>query len=452
MTASTDRRRFGLISLTAIVVANMIGAGIFTTAGFALSDLGSPERVMWAWVVGGVIAVLGVLCYGALARHLQLSGGEYLFLSRTIGPRTGFLAGWISLWAGFSGAIAVAAETLQAYLEPYVPDAIPPDLIGSVLILLLAALHAFRLNMGALLQNFAVTFKVILLVVLAIWGMLLLPESAANPASDLGALPADAAPANDGSSVLPNAADLPLHWGDFAMVLMWVSLSYSGWNAAVYVAGEAKDAKRNIPRAMLLGTLLVTALYLALNWVFVHAAPVEQLTQSDQIAAIAATATAALGSPGLEQTVRIGLALAMLTSISSMVMIGPRIYAQMADDGVFPKFFSFRGHSPSRSIFLQAGLAIALLWGSGLREQLTNLGWLLSICTAVSVIGLLLLRRDLGPKSVPIPGYPLVPLIFLAAIGYFAVQMAVHHSDDLWPAAVVLASGMVAAVVFRPRA
>jgi amino acid transporter len=442
MTASSDRRRFGLISLTAIVVANMIGAGIFTTTGFALSDLGSPERVMWAWVVGGVIAVLGVLCYGALARHLQISGGEYLFLSRTIGPRTGFLAGWISLWAGFSGAIAVAAETLQAYLQPYVADAIPPDLIGSVLILLLAFLHAFRLQMGALLQNFAVTFKVILLVVLAIWGAMLLPDATADATSGAVTLPVDSS----------TTEIKPWNWGDFAMVLMWVSLSYSGWNAAVYVAGEAKDAKRNIPRAMLLGTMLVTALYLALNWVFVHAAPVEQLTQKGQIAAIAATATAALGSPGLEQTVRLGLALAMLTSISSMIMIGPRIYAQMADDGVFPKFFSFRGHSPSRSIFLQAGLAIALLWGSGLREQLTNLGWLLSICTAVSVVGLLLLRRDLGPKSVPIPGYPFVPLVFLAAIAYFAIQMAVHHSDDLWPAAVVLVSGGIAAVVFRPRA
>lgn len=446
MTASTDRRRFGLTSLTAIVVANMIGAGIFTTAGFALADLGTPERVMWAWVVGGAIAVLGVLCYGALARHLQISGGEYLFLSRTIGPRTGFLAGWISLWAGFSGAIAVAAETLQAYVQPFVPEAIPPDLIGTVLILLLASLHAFRLHMGALLQNFAVTFKVLLLIALAVWGFFLLPDAATKTASDL----ASTAPA-DAALTVADAPVTPWKWGSFAMVLMWVSLSYSGWNAAVYVAGEAKNAKRTIPRAMLLGTLLVTALYLALNWVFVHAAPVSELTQEGQIAAIAATAAAALGSPGLEQIVRIGLALAMLTSISSMVMIGPRIYAQMADDGVFPKFFSFRGHSPSRSIFLQAGLAIALLWGSGLRAQLTNLGWLLSICTAVSVVGLLMLRRDLGPKSVPIPGYPFVPLAFLAAVGFFAIQMAAYHRNDLWPAAVVLGSGWMAAVIFRPR-
>lgn len=437
MTAPTDRRRFGLPSLTAIVVANMIGAGIFTTTGFALSDLGTPERVMWAWVVGGTIAVLGVLCYGALARHLQISGGEYLFLSRTISPRAGFLAGWISLWAGFSGAIAVAAEALQAYLAPFVPDGIPPDLIGSVLILLMAALHAFRLNMGALLQNFAVGFKLILLVVLATWGMFLLPDSVES-AADLAAT--------------PPSEDLPWNWGDFAMVLMWVSLSYSGWNAAVYVAGEAKEAKRNIPRAMLLGTLLVTVLYLALNWVFVYSAPVEELTRKENIAAIAATATAALGSPGLEQTVRLGLALAMLTSISSMVMIGPRIYAQMADDGVFPKFFSFRGHSPSRSIFLQAGIAIALLWGSELREQLTTLGWLLGVCTAMSVVGLLMLRRDLGAKTVPIPGYPYVPLLFLSSVSTFALMMAWHRSDDLWPAAVVLVTGWVSAVFFRPRA
>ncbi len=438
MNALADRRRFGLASLTAIVVANMIGAGIFTTTGFALFDLGSPERVLLAWVIGGAIALLGTLCYGALARHLQISGGEYLFLSRTMSPRVGFLAGWISLCAGFSGAIAFAAETLQAYIQPYLPDAFPADVVGTILILALALLHAFRLSAGALLQNVAVTFKVILLIGLAIAGWLLLPETTA---------PAEIAGGNTTMGTAAVAPTLkPWEWGSFAMVLMWVSLSYSGWNAAVYVAGEAKNAQRNIPRAMLIGTLLVTALYLALNYVFVYAAPISELAGREDIAA---AATAALGNPALESVVRFGLALAMLTSISSMIMIGPRIYAQMADDGVFPKFFSFRGNTPSRSIFLQAVLAIALLWGSGLRQQLTNLGWLLGVCTALSVVGLMMLRRDLGKKSVPIPGYPWVPLLFLAAVTSLSVMMAWHNSADLIPAAAVLLTGWLASYYRR---
>ena len=418
----------------------MIGAGIFTTSGFALADLGSANLVLWAWVIGAVIAGLGAVCYGALARHLQQSGGEYLFLSRSMGPSAGFLAGWISLCAGFAGAIAFAAETLQAYLQPWLPIGLPADLTGSLIIALAAALHAFRLGPGAIFQNVAVFAKVSILLVLAIWGWGLLPETKDASFS----IPLEGRqPLNQTSSDLSLGA---FELAPFAMVLMWISLSYSGWNAAVYVAGEAKDPERNIPRAMFIGTLIVTVLYLALNTVFVYSAPISVLAGREDIAA---AAVASLGSPLLESLVRIGLALAMLTSISSMVMIGPRVYAKMADDGVFPRFFSFRGAAPQRSIFLQAGLAIPLLWVSSLRDQLTNLGWLLGICTAFSVIGLMKLRRELGKNIVPIPGYPWIPILFTTIIFFLSGLMAWTHGSALLPAAFVLISGVIAQRVFR---
>ena len=417
------RRRLGVPSLGAIVVANMIGAGVFTTSGFALADLGSPARVMAAWVVGGVIALLGALCYGALAARLRESGGEYLFLARSWHPALGFLAGWVSLWAGFTGAIALAAEAAQAYLAPWLPEGLPPDVVGSVAIVAAGALHAAGVGPGSRVQNGIVALKLAALMALVALGAARLPESTA---------------------ITPPPFDL----GTFAVTLMWVSLSYSGWNAAVYVAGEARDPQRSLPRALLGGTAAVTLLYLALNAVFVHAAPLEQLAGQQDVAAVAA---AALGGPRLEALVRGVLVLALLTSVSSMVMIGPRVYARMADDGLFPRAFAFEGDVPRAAIALQVALSVLVLWVSGLRDQLTNLGWILSLFTALAVLGLLRLRAREGAAAVPIPGYPLVPLLFVTLVLVLA-GLSLHTAGlALAPALAVIGSGVLAYAVARAR-
>lgn len=415
------RRRLGVPSLGAIVVANMIGAGVFTTSGFALADLGTPGRVMLAWLLGAVIALLGAVCYGALAARLRESGGEYLFLSRTLHPMAGFLAGWVSLWAGFTGAIALAAEAAQSYLAPWLPEGLPPDLVGSVAIVLAGILHTVGVGRGARIQNAAVAAKVIALLVLIGIGASQLPE-------------------------LPAPTPLSFELGTFAVTLMWVSLSYSGWNAGVYVAGEARDPARTLPRSLLGGTLLVTLLYLALNWVFVHAAPVEELAGRPDVAAVAA---AALGGDGLEALVRGILVLALLTSISSMVMIGPRVYARMADDGLFPKRLAFSGEVPAAAIWLQVALAVLVLWVSGLRSQLTNLGWILGLFTALAVVGLLRLRAKEGAESVPIPGYPYVPVVFLVLVLALAGLALYAAGVVLIPALVVIGSGVVVYAVTK---
>ena len=422
MTAA-GRRRLGSVSLGAIVAANMIGAGVFTTSGFALADLGSPSLVMLAWAVGGVLAILGALCYGALAVRLSESGGEYLFLSRTLHPSIGFLAGWVSIWAGFSGAIAIAAQAAQAYLAPLVPDGVPLDLIGSIAILTAGVVHTVGVSRGARLQNVVVALKLALLLAFVAIGV--------------GGLESHPVPAHETPS-----------FGTFAMTLMWVSLSYSGWNAAVYIGGEARDPKRTLPRSMLFATLLVTALYLVLNALFVHSAPVEELAGRPDIAAVAARA---LGGTALESLVRVVLVVALFTSISSMVMIGPRVIARMADDGFLPRRLSFTGRVPAAAIWTQVVLAIGILWVSGLREQLTNLGWILSLFTALAVIGLLVLRRREGAERVPIPGYPFVPLLFLAGVLGLTGTMAFVNGRELVPAAIVLVSGVILYILRRNR-
>ena len=416
MTDKPQRRRLGSLSLGALVAANMIGAGVFTTSGFALADLGSPSRVMWVWVAGGALALLGVLCYGALAARLPESGGEYLFLSRTLHPGLGFLAGWVSIWAGFTGAIALAAEAAQAYLLPWLPASMPADLVGSSLIVAAGFLHTRGLRSGALLQNVIVVAKVGLLIALIALGV-------------------------SGAAPLPASTPVAFSLGTFTTTMMWVSLSYSGWNAAVYIGGEAAVPERSLPRSMLGATVVVTALYLALNWIFVYSAPIEELAGQEDVAALAARA---IGGSVLEALVRLILVVSLVTSVSAMVMIGPRVIARMADDGLLPARLAFRGSVPSAAIWTQVALSVGILWASGLREQLTNLGWVLSLFTALTVLGLLRLRAREGSEQVRIPGYPFVPVTFLVLVFGLTGTMVIVNGSELVPAIALLASGALA--------
>ena len=320
--SSGDRRHFGSGTLAALVVANMIGAGVFTTSGFTLADLGSSGRVLAAWVVGGAIAICGAIGYGALARRLTESGGEYLFLSRVLHPAAGFVAGWISLIAGFTGAIAFAAHAFESYVRP-ADSSLPPNLIAVAVIVVAAAVHAFRARAGAFGQNGVVAAK--LLVLAGFVGFAVVKwagDSPSWPVCDPG----------------------PFSLSAFAGSLVWISLSYSGFNAAIYVAGEARDPARVVPRAMLRAALGVTFVYLALNLVFVGFVPYEDVVGRPDVAFAAASSL--LGDAGA-QIVRAIVALSLLSSVSSMIMAGPRVFAKMADDGVFPAALKFRGKVPT---------------------------------------------------------------------------------------------------------
>jgi len=395
------RRRLGLPSSAALVVANMIGVGVFTTSGFALADLGRPEPVLLAWGIGGLMAICGALSYGALARRIPESGGEYTFLSKTVHPLAGFLAGWVSLLVGFTAPIAAAALGLQAYLADSFGLGGRPEWIGTAAILIAGLMHGLRLQAGVVLQNTAVALK------LAVIGAFVL----------LGAL---RSPSHPDPSILPSA-DFGL--SAFAVTLVWISFAYSGWNAAVYVAGEVREPERNLNRALWLATGLVTLIYLALNAIFLYSAPVEALAGKAEVGAIAAQA---LGGDALRQAVSVLVALALFTSISSMVMVGPRVYARMAEDGLFPRWIGVAKEVPRAAVALQVGLAVIVAWVSGLRELLGYIGFTLGISAAATVGALIALRRREGPVQVPVPGYPWVPGLFivatLAAAGFMAAR------------------------------
>ncbi|QJD31311.1 APC family permease [Methylococcus geothermalis] len=395
-----EARRFGLPSATLLVVASMVGSGVFTTGGFLLEALKSPWLVLLAWLCGGAIAACGALSYGALARRFPESGGEYLFLSRTLHPAAGNVAGWISLLVGFSAPMAAAAYGFGEYLAPWTPWH-TPQLTGTLLLGAFALLHGVHGPAGAWVQNFAVVFKLALMAgfVLLAWPRLAIETFPAGQSEGVG-------------------------FGAFFSSLIWVSFSYSGWNAAVYLGGEVRDPERALPLALLLGTGLVTALYLALNTAFMFSAEVDTLAGKADIGRVAAFALGGIVWADF-LTLLVGLALSL--SVSAMMMAGPRVYACMARDGFLPRWFSVHeSGAPRRATFLQCALSLALLWSAGFKALLTYTGFTLGLSTAATVCGLIRLRLKEG-GACPVIGWPWAPLLYLLAVIAMTVAASIRQ-------------------------
>lgn len=426
----TRHSSLGLYTLIGLVIANMIGAGVFTTSGFAIGDLGSPMLVVLAWFIGGCLALCGALSYGSLARLMPVSGGEYLFLSRSIHPCVGFVAGWVSLLAGFTGAIAYVAISFEAYALPRsYYELLPENAVATLVIIIAAIAHGQRIRHGTLLQNLAVIIKLVL-----IGGFFLVVLSGTSISSWQGL-----------QSWQHNEAP-PFSVYTFAMTLMWISFSYAGFNAAIYIASEAVEPALILPKAMFYGTLITMIIYLLLNAIFVFAPAPELIAFKQDVAAIAAHV---LGGEKLELMVRVIISVALFTGVSAMIMIGPRVYAQMADDGLMPAILKFRGEVPAAAILLQAVLAILVVWITTLRELLSYLGFTLGLSSVLTVCSLFIIVRRAGHDTAHLPGYPWAPLIFIIFTLLFACLAAVREPWQMAGAVVTILSGVAVYYLFR---
>ncbi|QGJ68934.1 Amino acid permease-associated region [Planctomycetales bacterium 10988] len=417
-------KKFGFWTLTFLVIANMIGAGVFTTSGFSLLDLGSPEVVLMAWLVGGGIAVAGAYSYGMLVKAMPESGGEYLFLSRAAHPLLGFIAGWVSLIAGFSGAIAFAATAFESYSIPEEirPPWLPVGAVAIASIVLAGAFHGLSTQTGAFAQNAVVLLKLGLLAAILLFALAKLPTDVWQGL--------EASPESPSGWALATA---------FAGSLVWISLSYSGFNAAVYVAGEVNNAEKIVPRALVAGTGLVVFLYLLLNAIFVYAPPAKAIQGQPDVAAIAARA---LGGEGFEVFVRGTIALCLLTSVFSMMMAAPRVYAKMAEDGFLPSQLRLQDGRPLMATIIQVALATFLVLNSTLEKLLSYLGLTLSISAACSVFCLFL--PTIRKKTILHLSH-LVPAIYILATLLAAGMMI---SFDPWQMVGTLVTFSVGAIVY----
>jgi amino acid transporter len=414
-------QKYGLVTLTCIVIASMIGSGVFTTSGFAIAALGSAKLVLLAWLVGGVIANCGAISYAELSRRLPVSGGEYTYLSRRLHPAAGFMAGWVSLTAGFSGAIAFSAVTCAAYVGGLGLFAdVPENAIAAGLIIVSGLAHAFVSRPAASLQNLIVLLKVAALLVFLGTAAALLPSHQWHWEQN--------------SAVV---SDGPL-WSVFAQQVMWVSLSYTGFNAAIYIASEVRNAAVTVPRALVLGTVLVTGLYLLLNLVFVSAAPAELIAGQADVAAIAARA---VGGPRLEILMRIAVVLGTGSSVAGMIMTGPRVFSKMAQDGLFPRFFAAEAGGIERTVLLQSGIALLLVFTGDLRDLLNYLSSVLALSSAITVLTLLVpVRGDLERRR-PAAATLLAAVCYVGGTLLTAVLLVSRQPEDLYGALITIVTG-----------
>ncbi|GAB6147209.1 APC family permease [Desulfocicer niacini] len=406
------KRELGLFSATALVIANMVGSGIFTTSGFIMAELKNPHTLVLCWIFGGLFALCGALCYGELGARFPKAGGEYVFLKETLGRPVGFLSGWISLIVGFSAPIAAASMAFATYLFqafsipagsggmvfqvadiPLVTLS-PQTLTAMGVILLFSLIHYHSLQAGSRVQNGLTLFKIALVIVFICAGLAL-----GNGSMDHFTAPASPA------------------WSPekFAVSLIFVSFSYSGWNAAAYLGSEIVNPRRNIPIALLAGTIVVVILYVLLNLVYLYALPSQAM---EGVLEIGAKSASSLFGTGVSRLFSGAVALGLLSVLSAMILTGPRIYYAMSRDGLFFQMFGRldpHRSTPAKSIFLQGAIAVMMVVSASFDSLLLYIGFTLSLFAMLAVIGLMRIRQctPLSGGTYRTFGYPLTPLLFI---------------------------------------
>lgn len=400
-------RKLGLFPLTNIVIANMIGAGIFTTSGLLMKDLHHPVVMLGLWFVGGLVALCGALSYGELGAAFPHAGGEYAFLSRLYHPVLGFLSGWVSFFVGFSAPIAASAIGFTEYLTRAFPGLLHPGIIGGAseaavmkklyAILIIAAftfLHTRGLETGARVQNALTGLKILLIVGLVVAGF----------AVGKGSLGHFAAAA-------PFRFDFG-GWKTLGLSLMWIMFAYSGWNASAYIGSEVKEPSRNLPRSLLLGTGVVMILYIALNLFYIYAIPPAQM---EGVISVGGLAAGNLFGKSAETVLSVLISFALFSSLSAYLILGPRVYYSMARDGIFFKSIAYvdpKCSVPTRSIVLQGAIASVMVLFGTFEQLLTYMGFSLGIFPLVAVLGVFKLRRT-GRSAVKLPGYPVASAVYI---------------------------------------
>jgi APA family basic amino acid/polyamine antiporter len=403
-----DRRQIGLVTAISVVISNMIGTGVFTTLGFQAENIRSVLALLLLWLLGGIVALSGALCYGELAVRMPRSGGEYTYLSRIFHPAVGFLAGWVSATVGFAAPAALASVALGRYLTQVIP-AFPPLWVAVGAILVATVVHVAGVRVGGFFQNVLTCLNVSLILFLIACGFLLYRSP--------------------GFALTFGVSDLkPVVTPIYAVSLVYVLFAYSGWNGATYIAGEVKNVSRNLPRSLITGTLVVTFLYLALNWTFLHTVPLSELAGKVEVGFLSARRI--FGEAGA-RFMTLLLCVALAASASAFLLAGSRVAKTMGED--FARLGGLAVCSPKgtpvRAILSQAAVAIFLIATSAFESVLVYVGFTLSVVTSLTVIGLLRLRQVEGKNREGYNTwfYPITPLIFLALSSWMLLYSLVNR-------------------------
>ena len=437
-------RRLGLFSASCLVVSNMVGTGIFTATGFLAADLGSPVLILAIWPIGALLVLAGALCYAELGVNFPRSGGEYVYLSQAWGAAWGFVDGWVSFFAGFSAPIAVAAMAAVAYLGHVVPmlqlssrsgfglHLEPATVLACLIVALLTGWNVWGVGRAAGLQNWLTGFKVAVILSFIVGGFAF----------------GDGSWGHFGQGTERSSSR---HLFDqFAISLIFITFAYSGWNAATYVGDELKTPQHTLPRSLVLGTLLVAAIYLALNVLYLYALP---LAAMKGVIGIGASAAHELFGPGIADSFSVLMAVSLLATVNAMVMIGPRVYYAMAKDGAFLRVAARvhpRWQTPWIAIILQGACCCALIVTGTFEGLIYYIGFTLVLFSALAVASLLLFRRRpdwIKLRSVSF-AYPLLPLAYLTTSCWILGHTLVSRG---WEASLSLLTLLLGGLIYRWR-
>jgi len=400
--------RISTVTATAIAVADMIGIGVFTSLGFQIRDIPSGFSLLMLWVVGGFTALCGALSYAELSAALPRSGGEYNFLSRIYHPAIGFLAGWVSATVGFAAPTALAAMAFGVYFEG-VLSGIPPRALGLGLAWSVALVHLAGIRHGSRLQNASTAIKVGLIVVFIVAGFTI---GSPQP-----------------TSFAPSARDLDyIVSAPFAISLVFVMYSYSGWNAATYIINEVREPQKSLPLALLSATLIVLVLYVALNAVFLYTTPTQSMVGQLDVALIASKQ---VFSEGGSRIVCALICLGLISSVSAMTWIGPRVTMTMGEDISALRLFARTTSAgvPRLAILFQVAVSSVLLLTQTFEAVLDFIQFTLTVCSFLTVLGVIVLRcrQPLLPRPYLVWGYPITPIVFLMVTAFMTYYLVTQR-------------------------
>ncbi len=446
--ATALARGVRLRSATALVVASMIGAGIFTTTGFQAQDLGHPGWILFLWALGGVLAWCGALCFAELGAMMPNAGAEYVYIRETYGPAMAFMSAFVALVAGFSAPIAAALKGLVRYLGHFVPVfADDPRLAGLVsvndlaaiaLAWALVALHARGLRAGLGFTDAVTAFKVL--------GIICFIVVAVVSGRGVAARITEVSPIYGALGTLDLISNL-------ATSLIFVNFCYLGWNGAAYMAGEMSAPQRDLPRALLLGTGLVTALYLALNLVYLYAAGVEGLAGAVEVGLVAAKSL--FGPAGISAVAAL-LCVSILASASAMTALGPRVYYAFGQDVAPLNWLSRvspRSAAPVNALVVQGALTTLLILSGRVDQILQYAGFTLTLFAslAVSCVLVLRVRWPAAPRPFRVWGYPVTPILFLLVSAWTMLWALRGRPAESLLGLATAAIGAVLCLVIAPR-
>ena len=432
---SSKIAKYGFLTAISVVIANMVGTGVFTSLGFQLLEIQSGFVILMLWAAGGLTALCGAMSYAELGAALPRSGGEYSFLSRIYHPAAGFVSGWVSSTIGFAAPTALAAITFGAYSTSVLADDAPyywSQMLACSLVIALTFVHAGRRNVSGNMQKIFTLIKISVIVAFCAAAIFLLGEPQAI-------------------SLMPQIGDGPLLTsGAFAISLIYVSFAYAGWNAATYLSGEIENPQKNLPRILGLGTLVVMILYVSLNAVFLKAASVESMAGQVEVGFIAAQAV--FGETGADIT---GLVMAslLISTVSAMTIAGPRVLQMAGED-----FAAFRRLAavnkdgiPSTAIYFQSALALIFIITSSFESILVFAGFTVALNSFFTVIGVFVLRWREPNLHRPyrVFAFPITPLIYLGLTGWTLIYVLIERPVEGLFGLGVIASGLVVLCDFK---